>query len=158
MLFTFYIITWYGHWLPIITHYNDIVFPFGIDPDTGDYGYYKAGADTVTPFKSGDVPPTTSYVIPYGGNNISIRPKQGTLVCIACSAVAVPVAGGTSANINITAIGLSDVTNQFSNISGSNVGMKIELLLGIASSSTVAFNMTSNYNHIGVIYYTPASW
>ena len=36
-----------------ITHYNDIVFPFGIDPDTGDYGYIKAGADTVTPFKSG---------------------------------------------------------------------------------------------------------
>ena len=38
---------------------NDIVFPFGIDPDTGDYGYYKAGADTVTPFKSGG---STVYV------------------------------------------------------------------------------------------------
>ena len=35
--------------------YNDIVFPFGIDPDTGDYGYIKAGADTVTPFKSGSL-------------------------------------------------------------------------------------------------------
>lgn len=31
---------------------DDIPFKFGIDPTTGDYGYIKAGADTVTPFKS----------------------------------------------------------------------------------------------------------
>lgn len=31
----------------------NIPFPFGIDATTGDYGYYKAGADTVTPFRSG---------------------------------------------------------------------------------------------------------
>ena len=30
---------------------DDIPFKFGID-ENGDYGYYKAGADTVTPFKS----------------------------------------------------------------------------------------------------------
>lgn len=28
----------------------NIPFPFGIDPTTGEYGYKKAGADTVTPF------------------------------------------------------------------------------------------------------------
>lgn len=31
----------------------NIPFPFGIDPDTGEYGYRKSGADTVTPFSSG---------------------------------------------------------------------------------------------------------
>ena len=30
----------------------NIPFPFGIDPDTGEYGYRKAGADAVTPFKT----------------------------------------------------------------------------------------------------------
>ena len=28
-------------------------FPLAIDPNTGDYGYIKVGADTVTPFKTG---------------------------------------------------------------------------------------------------------
>ena len=32
-------------------------FKFGID-ENGNYGYYKAGADTVTPFKSGGGIPT----------------------------------------------------------------------------------------------------
>lgn len=32
---------------------NKVPFKFGIDAD-GNYGYYKAGADTVTPFKTGD--------------------------------------------------------------------------------------------------------
>ena len=31
----------------------NIPFPFGIDPNTGEYGYRKAGADAVTPFSSG---------------------------------------------------------------------------------------------------------
>ena len=31
---------------------SDVPFRFGID-DQGNYGYYKVGADTVTPFKSG---------------------------------------------------------------------------------------------------------
>ena len=31
----------------------NIPFPFGIDPNTGEYGYRKAGADAVIPFKSG---------------------------------------------------------------------------------------------------------
>ena len=39
-------------YLLVLILYNDIVFPFGIDSD-GNYGYFKAGADTVTPFKSG---------------------------------------------------------------------------------------------------------
>lgn len=33
---------------------NKVPFKFGIDAD-GNYGYYKAGADTVTPFKTGDI-------------------------------------------------------------------------------------------------------
>ena len=32
---------------------EDLPFKFGIDND-GNYGYYKAGADTVTPFKTGE--------------------------------------------------------------------------------------------------------
>lgn len=32
---------------------NKVPFKFGVDAD-GNYGYYKAGADTVTPFKTGD--------------------------------------------------------------------------------------------------------
>ena len=37
----------------IKTRYNDTPFAFGIDSNTGDYGYIKAGADTVTPFSNG---------------------------------------------------------------------------------------------------------
>lgn len=36
---------------------NNIPIRFGIDAD-GNYGYYKAGADTVTPFKTKDTKPT----------------------------------------------------------------------------------------------------
>ena len=42
--------------------YNDIGFPFGID-SSGNYGYYKAGADTVTPFKVGSPDYTTVQTI-----------------------------------------------------------------------------------------------
>ena len=51
----------------MLSHYNDIVFPFGIDSD-GNYGYFKAGADTVTPFSSGSM---TILLISESGWNIS---------------------------------------------------------------------------------------
>lgn len=35
-------------------------FKFGID-ENGNYGYYKVGADTLTPFKSGDDSPSYVY-------------------------------------------------------------------------------------------------
>jgi hypothetical protein len=53
--------------------YNDIVFPFGIDPDTGDYGYYKAGADTVTPFKTGATIVYLGRQTPGSNYNITIN-------------------------------------------------------------------------------------
>ena len=45
--------------------YNDIVFPFGIDSD-GNYGYFKAGADTVTPFSSSAFEEVLSVTAFYG--------------------------------------------------------------------------------------------
>lgn len=43
-------------------------FRFGID-ENGDYGYYKVGADTLTPFNAGGEP------VPYGGTRM--RGLQG---------------------------------------------------------------------------------
>lgn len=58
---------------------HDIVpFKFGID-ENGNYGYYKAGADTVTPFKKGEFIGGFMY-----SNNITL-PKQGIYIVTSTS-------------------------------------------------------------------------
>lgn len=54
---------------------GDIAFQFGVDED-GNYGYIKAGADTVTPFKSG------ANAIPFSFNvnaTFSYHQAEGTI-------------------------------------------------------------------------------
>lgn len=41
---------------------KEIPFKFGVD-DSGNYGYYKAGADTVTPFKADNMPDSFDFIV-----------------------------------------------------------------------------------------------
>ena len=118
---------------------GDIAFQFGVDSD-GNYGYIKAGADTVTPFKSAE---EKSYTLALAQN------KTGSSLSLALYA---KLNKGDTAvlNINVASENSSDslngVTVDGTLIESSRwiVGATINTTNGVFVVSTATFNASTN--------------
>lgn len=117
---------------------GDIAFQFGVDSD-GNYGYIKAGADTVTPFKSGsEFPNTVTF-------NLTSPQAQGSggITVTQPLNLSIPTLGYSKADITV---GGNTGNATISNTTGSTgENIDISKMEEIAFSSTTG-NITANSN------------
>lgn len=120
---------------------GDIAFQFGVDSN-GNYGYIKAGADTVTPFKSGaELPESVTFKLtsPDVSGSGGMSMKSGL-------SLKIPTLGYTKADITVGgSLGGVTISNNTGS-TGTNIDIR-ELNEISFSSNTASFPQNAGFKY-----------